>query len=425
VGHAGVSGHHIAEFGVIGRGTRAGFLLACAIAAFGQARAADTVTIGALYPSTDAAAKAAIETVIDIINTPHKGLDALPLGTGEGLPGLGGAKIGAVFADDQRNPAVAISQVLELKRRDHIAALIGAASVTTTLAATAEAERQAVPFLVPRAIEPSITARGLKFTFRTAPLGRDFAKAYAQLLTALKAGGTKVDAIALVFENIERGSAAAGSLREAMMASGFTIAAEIGYAPDGIDLMPQVAALRAANPDVAIFVGDAADAGLLVRTMNTLGYKPPLLIGDDAGFSDPEFVAANGNLAQGAIDRGVWAVGKDDSPSAIVNALYKARTGRDLDDSGALVLQGFLVLADAINRAGSTDGEAIRHALQQTDLKPGQLIVGYDGVRFDASGQNTLGSTYLTQLQGKKYVPVWPAASAAAKLELPYKGWQR
>jgi branched-chain amino acid transport system substrate-binding protein len=87
-------------------------------------------------------------------------------------------------------------------------------------------------------------------------------------------------------------------------------------------------------------------------------------------------------------------------------------------------LQGFLVLAEAINRAGAADPAAVQTALRQTDLKPGQLIVGYNGVRFDATGQNTLAATYLVQLESKKYVPVWPAESAAAKLELPYKAWQ-
>jgi branched-chain amino acid transport system substrate-binding protein len=51
-------------------------------------------------------------------------------------------------------------------------------------------------------------------------------------------------------------------------------------------------------------------------------------------------------------------------------------------------------------------------------------MVGYNGVKFDATGQNTLAATYLVQLQGKKYVPVWPAASAAGQLVLPYGGWR-
>ncbi len=61
-----------------------------------------------------------------------------------------------------------------------------------------------------------------------------------------------------------------------------------------------------------------------------------------------------GNLAQGVVDRSAWSAGQPGSPTAIVNDLYKAKRGRNLDDTGARITQGFLVLADAINRAGST-----------------------------------------------------------------------
>ena len=405
-------------------------LLLTVVVIGGHAQAAGPVTIGAIYPLTGAnaaagaAAEAAIEVGADIVNTPHKGLDALPLGAGEGLPGLGGAKISITFADDQSNPSVAVAQVLRLTSVDHVAALIGAAENGPTLAATAEAERHGVPFLVPDATEPKITGRGFAWSFRTTPLDRDFANAYGQLLAALRAGGTTVDRVALVYETTVRGTAAATALANAATGAGCSIVADSGYPPDGIDLSAQVATLRNANPDVAIFVSDAADAGLFVKTMSAVGYKPPLLIGDDHGFSDPGFVTANGNLAQGAVSRSVWRLGDAGSPTATVNDLYRTRAGHDLDDFSGRVLQGFLALADAINRAGSIEPAAVQAALQQTDLKPDQLIVGYNGIKFDLTGQNTLGATYLTQLQGKRYVTVWPAAAANAKLVLPYRGGQ-
>jgi len=68
--------------------------------------------------------------------------------------------------------------------------------------------------------------------------------------------------------------------------------------------------------------------------------------------------------------------------------------------------------------------DAIQKALQQTDLKPEQLMMGYRGVKFDETGQNELAATYLIQLQGTHYVAVWPEKSAAAKLVYPFKGWQ-
>ena len=88
-------------------------------------------------------------------------------------------------------------------------------------------------------------------------------------------------------------------------------------------------------------------------------------------------------------------------------------------------MQGFLVLADAINRAGSTDPAKIQAALKATDLKADQLMIGYRGVKFDETGQNTLSATYLIQLQGKEYKSVWPEDRATAKFEYPMKGWRK
>jgi branched-chain amino acid transport system substrate-binding protein len=102
--------------------------------------------------------------------------------------------------------------------------------------------------------------------------------------------------------------------------------------------------------------------------------------------------------------------------------MYKARTGRDLDDTSARNMQSFFALADAINRAGSTDPEKIREALTKTDLKPEQLMMGYQGVKFDETGQNILAATYLIQLHDKSYELVWPDNAATAKLQWPMTG---
>ena len=105
--------------------------------------------------------------------------------------------------------------------------------------------------------------------------------------------------------------------------------------------------------------------------------------------------------------------------------MYKSKTGRDLDDTSARNMQSFFALADAINRAGSTDPEKIRQALIETDLKPDQLMMGYQGVKYDSTGQNVLASTYLIQLDGKQYQLVWPGSAANAKLQWPMAGWAK
>src|SRR5260370_38620452 len=112
------------------------------------------------------------------------------------------------------------------------------------------------------------------------------------------------------------------------------------------------------------------------------------------------------------------------SNSYIVNQLFKAKYGRDLDDTSARWMQGFFVLADAINRAGSIEPDKIQAALKATNLKPDQLMIGYNGVKFDDTGQNVLASTFLIQLKGKDYVSVWPADRATRQLGLPVEGWR-
>ena len=173
-----------------------------------------------------------------------------------------------------------------------------------------------------------------------------------------------------------------------------------------------------------IFISYTADSILYFKTMKALDYLPPIVIGDDAGFSDPSFIPNVGDLAQGALDRSTFDIGKPGSNSYIVNKLFHDKYGRDLDDTSARWMQGLFVLADAINRAGATDAEKICEALNETELKPEQLMVGYKGVKFDNNGQNALASTFLIQLKGKQYVSVWPDNLATDKLELPMKGWR-
>src|SRR5439155_8550504 len=117
-------------------------------------------------------------------------------------------------------------------------------------------------------------------------------------------------------------------------------------------------------------------------------------------------------------------VGKPGSVTAKINELFKAKTGYDLDDTSGRNMQAMFVLADAVNRAGSGKSDAIQAALKTTDLKPEQLMMGYKGVKFDETGQNTLSATYLIQLQGKEYKSVWPQDRATAKLVWPMTGWR-
>jgi branched-chain amino acid transport system substrate-binding protein len=401
-----------------------------ALLATARAEAAENVKIGVIYPLTGNAASAgqsakdAVNLGVEIVNTAHPDLKALPLGATAGLPNLGGAKIELDEADHQGNPQVGQQQTVRLITQDHVVAMLGSYHSSVSLVATAVAERQGIPYLVADSVAQNITGRGFKWTFRTTPIASDFAKAYAGFLTDLKNSGRKIEKIAVINENTDYGTSVAASILEAAKAANINVAAQIPYNANSSDVSAQVIQLKTLQPDAVIFVSYTADTILYFRTLKNLDYLPPIIIGDDAGFSDPTFIPNAGELAQGAINRSAFDIGEPGSNSYVVNQLFKAKYGRDLDDTSARWMQGFFVLAGAINRAGSTEPDKIQAALQATDLKPDQLIMGYNGVKFDSTGQNTLASTFLIQLQGKQYVSIWPTNLATGKLELPMKGWR-
>lgn len=391
--------------------------------------AQNTVKIGAVYPlsgnaaSAGASAKAAIETALDIINQAHPELGDLTLAKEAGLPNLKGAKVEVIFADNQGTPAAGQNQALRLITEEKVHALVGSYQSGITLTASAVAEKYGIPFLSPESVAANLTERGFKWFFRTTPIASDIAAIYMEFLKEMKASGTKVDSIAIVNENTEYGTSIAKVIREAAQAAKINVGIEIPYNANTTDVQAQVLQLKDKNPDCVIFVSYTSDAMLYVKTMQALGYKPPIVIGDNSGFSDAAFLKNVGNIAQGAINRSAWDVGKPGSVTDKINEMYKKRTGYDLDDTAGRAMQGFFTLVEAINRAGSTDPEKIQAALKATDLKPNQLMMGYKGVKFDEKGNNIMAAALLIQIQGDKYVAVWPKATATAPLQLPYKGW--
>jgi branched-chain amino acid transport system substrate-binding protein len=386
---------------------------ATVISATTAARAADTVKIGILWPLTGNAAaagqasKAAIEVALDIINNAHPELGNLPLAATVGLPNMGGAKLDVVFVDHQGNPSMAQQLATRLITQDKVDALMGAYQSSCSFTATAVAERYGIPFMVGESSALNITSRGYKWVFRGTPIATDYARTYMRFFTDMKKQGKKIDSIAIVNENTDYGTSVGDAIAAEAKKAGLAIAIRIPYSASSTDVSAQVLQLKQNQPDVVIFISYTADSILYMKTMKNLDYQAPMVIGDDTGFSDPSFIPAVADIAQGVMNRSAWDAGKPGSVTYKINEMYKAKTGRDLDDTSARNMQSFFALADAINRAGSTEPEKLRDALTKTDLKPDQLMMGYQGVKFDDTGQNVLASTYLIQLHGKQYDLVW------------------
>jgi branched-chain amino acid transport system substrate-binding protein len=403
--------------------------LVLALAA-GDAPAQENIKIGLIMPLTGNSAsagqqaRAAVELGAEIVNGNYPDLAGSPLAGSAGLPNLKNARVQIITANDQGNPAVGEKQTTYLINEERVVAVQGSYASSVTLAASTVAEKSTIPFMAGNSTAVNITARGFKWIFRVTPHATDFAKTYMTFLADLRLANHPIGTIGIVYENTDYGTSTALSLREAARDANFPISVDIPYSANATDVSSHVLQLRDKRPDAVIFASYTSDIIRYMKTFKNLNYRPPVIIGDNSGFSDPAFIANVGNIAQGVLDRSGWEKGKPGSITAKINDIFETKTGYDLDDTSARNMQSFLVLAHAINRAGSTRPEAIQQALRETDLKPEQLMMGYHGVKFDSTGQNALAATYLMQLQGPHYVPVWPERSAAATLIYPFKGWQ-
>ena len=82
---------------------------------------------------------------------------------------------------------------------------------------------------------------------------------------------------------------------------------------------------------------------------------------------------------------------------------------------------GLLVLADAIDRAKSTDGTKIRDALTTTDISGERTIMPWKRIKFDEMGQNNDADPVLLQYVGGKFVTIFPQQAAIADAIWPMK----
>jgi len=389
------------------------------------------VKIGAVYPLSGLAAsgglddKYGLELAAEIINGKYD-LN-LPLAREEGLPNLGGAKVTLIVADHQGKPEVAQAEVERLITQEKVIAVVGAYQSQLTATASQVAERFGVPFVNPESAAPSLTERGFKWFFRVGPHEATAAKNMFELLRALgRAGKAQVKTIGIVYENTLFGTDAYKADKQYAQEYGYELVIEVPYPASTTDVSSEVQRIKAANPDVIFMAPYLPDAVLFLRTFKRLDYAPQMILGHDGGFADPDYVKTAGRDGDYIITRNAWSIAlAEKKPVAkVVNDLFRARYGRDMSDVSARSFTALLVLADAINRAGSTDPEAIRKALLATDVPGEQLITHWQGVKFDPNThQNIYASWVLDQVLDGRYYTVWPFDLATREIVWPMPKW--
>lgn len=399
-----------------------------------SAYAQQEIKIGVIYPLTGPGAavgaelRSALELATDIINNGAPGIPDLPFSAGNGLPNLKGSKIKLVFADHQANPQIGASEAERLITQEKVVAIVGAYNSAVTATASQVAERAGIPFLNPESSSASLTQRNFKWFFRTTPHDDLFVHNAFEFLKEFEAKrGIKPAVVASLNENGLWGTETTKLQTKLAAEYGQNLAKQISYPAKTTQLTSEVQTLKAANPNLVLQSSYTADAIMSIKTYKELGFSPDMILANNAGFTDTDFIKTLGKDAEYIITREVWALDLANRNPLIkqVNDLFNRRYKINFTGNSSRTFTGFMVMADALNRAGSTDPEAIRKALTETNIKGQNLIMPWTGVKFDATGQNTLGRGILVQIIDGKYRTVWPFNMASQEVVWPMPKWDQ
>ncbi|MFZ6767890.1 ABC transporter substrate-binding protein [Undibacterium sp. Di26W] len=418
----------------IKRIARAGLLAALGLSFCYSAYAQQEIKIGVIYPLSGAAAssgsemKNALELAVDIVNNGAKSVPNLPFSAGGGLPNLKGAKIKLVFADHQGNPQIGASETERLITQEKVVAIVGAYFSNVTATSSQVAEKYKIPYVNPESSSSTLTQRGFKWFFRTTAHDDLFVHNFFEFFKELEAKkGIKVKQLATFNENTLWGNETTKLETKLAAEKGYNLVKTIVYPAKSTQLTSEVQQLKSSNPQVVMQSSYLGDAIMAMKTYKELGFSPDMILANNAGFTDTEFRRTLGKDADFVITREVWSpdLAKNNPLIKQVNDLFNSKYKIDFTGNSSRTFTGLMTLVDAINRAGSTEPEAIRKALTETNIPANKLIMPWKGIKFDEHGQNVLGSGILVQIIDGKYNTVWPFDLATKDVVWPMPKWDQ
>ena len=330
--------------------------------------------------------------------------------------GIKGRKIDIVIEDDHGSPERAATLASKLIDQDKVIAVIAGGTSGNSRAAAPKAQASRIPLISPSSTDPAVTQVG-DFIFRAC-----FVDAFQGDVMARFAINTlKAKKAAILFDfNSSYGRGLSEYFELSFAKLGGEIVGKLSYTQNDSDFRGQLSSIQAAGADVVYIPGYYADVALIAKQARAIGLKQPLLGGD--GWDAPELWELGGDALNGSFITTHYSV---DDPSPAIQQFvreYKQRYGNLLPDAhAALAYDATRVLAGAIERAGSTDGEQLRNALAQTKNFAGVTgMISMDPERNAIKPAVVLRlldgkSVYQETIQPETAVPTPTSSPSAAK----------
>ena len=307
--------------------------------------------------------------------------------------GVLGRKIKLIVEDDQSKPGQPSAAVKKLIDSDKVVAVIGEIASSRSLEAGPICQAAKIPMVSPGSTNPTVTQTG-DYVFRVCFIDPFQGTVMAKFaLDTLKA--KKVAILSDVTSDYSTGLSQ--YFTEYYKGHGGQIVIERSYSGGGKDkdFRAQLTAIKSAQPDAIFVPGYYTEAGLIAKQARILGIKVPLLGGD--GWDSPKLAEIAGTSLDGSYFSTHFSPA-DKSPKVQgFVTKYQAKFKALPDGMAPLGYDAMMILADAIKRAGTTDGDKVREAL--ASVKNYDAVTG--NITIDAQ-RNATKSAVVLEVAGKE-----------------------
>ena len=306
--------------------------------------------------------------------------------------GVLGRRLELAYEDNQTKPGESATAVKKLISRDKVVTIIGEVSSGRSLEAAPIAQQNRIPMVAPAATNPKVTQTG-NYIFRVCFIdpfqGTVMAKFAKEDLKA-----KRVAILSSVSNAYSLGLAK--FFKETFIPNGGEVVSEKNFSEGDKDFRAQLTAVKAAGVDAVFVPGYYTESALIVRQARDLGLEMPFFGGD--GWEDEQLLKIGGEALNGCYYSTHFSAENTDPVVAAFTAKYKARWNNEAPGAfSALGYDAVYIIADAIKRAGSTEGAKLRDALAATKDFPG--ISGLTTIDKD---RNASKAATIIALQGGK-----------------------
>ena len=379
------------------------------------------ILIGNLLPLSGSSAS------LGLIGQQARDMAVEEINAAGGIKSMGGAKLKMIYADSKGDSAEGVTQIEKLITQDEVQLITGCYQSGVCMATSEVTERYGIPYFVPVPSDDQITDRGFKYLFRLAEKtswrNRD---QVAFIQDMAEKTGTDIKTWAIVYESSSWGQGALTALEEYIPEAGYEIVLAEPFNTGTTDLTPVVLKVKEANPDVILMVAYVSEAALMTNSFIEQGVKPKAFIATSGGFADPTYFDLTGDNCEYFFDISTWEPDVNRPYSEETNAKFTEKYGYGMNAEAVKAYSAMYIIADALERAGSTDPDAICQALAETNLTEGPQQMYSSAVTFDETGQMEDAPLVISQCRKvdgvMERVTVWPESDAREvwSPEFPY-----